>query len=67
MRQPQTILFTNILCVSIGLKLICYTDVVYNTTGAQATEVFFLDAHLRRFSQSQHTRLANQSEPIVYI
>ncbi len=35
------ILFTNILCISIGLKMIWNIDnvIVYNTTGAHAAEV----------------------------
>ncbi len=63
------ILFTNNLWVSIGLKLISNIDkvIVYNTTGAHATELraWRLDAHWR-FSQSQHTGPANQSEPIAH-
>ncbi len=64
------ILFTNILCVSIRHKLINNIDdvIVYNTTGAHATEVrgvMFLDC-TRQFSESQHTGPANQSEPIAY-
>ncbi len=64
------ILFTNILWISFGLKLISNIDdvIVYNTTGAHAAEVRVgcLYTHYRQFSQSQHTGAANQSESIAY-
>ncbi len=41
MHRFCAILFTNILCVSIGLKLISSIDdaIGYNTTGAHAAEL----------------------------
>ncbi len=59
------ILFTNIICVSIGLKLISNIDdaIVYNTTGAHAAEL-----RGGTFSLANHNTLAqltNQSPSCI--
>ncbi len=62
-------LFTNILCVSFGLKLI--SNLTMPLLTIQPENILSWGAWrfcmcTRRFSESQHTGPANQSEPIAY-
>ncbi len=64
-----TILFINILCVSVGLKLINNIEtplftIQHRAHAAEVRGVTFLNLHWR-FSESQYTESANQSEPIT--